>query len=101
MIMRDHRKVAEAILATRDRIERTQLDTENCKAEQTGVRRTAAHIADALSPGDIDGAAAFLILCGYGASRPAPVDDPLEGMPGMQPQTYEEFSRSCARQDGR
>jgi hypothetical protein len=61
-------RIAGAIRATRDRIgDTTELCSEEQKQQLRGVRRTAAHIADAFANADPDfNVYDFLRLCGYG-----------------------------------
>jgi hypothetical protein len=63
----DYKTIAAAIVKTRARIENSRdIDTYDRHHQLRGVRRTAAHIADAMDMHAHD-RIEFLKLCGYGS----------------------------------
>jgi hypothetical protein len=72
MTRKDYVNIAAAIRLTQKRITLTESTSQAKRSEQLrGVRRAAAHLADALKADNprFD-AARFLTACGYGATAP-------------------------------
>jgi hypothetical protein len=87
MTRKDYQLIADAILATQVRINdqrSTVRGTSNIHIDEQlrGVRRTAAHLADALAKDNPRFAAGrFLTACGYGATTMNQSDPALDLRP--------------------
>jgi hypothetical protein len=82
MTRKDYEIIAAAIKATQDRIIETTAGAVVAQEQLRGVRRTAAHLADALAKENprFD-AGRFLTACGYGATTMNPTDPALDLRP--------------------
>lgn len=86
MTRKDYELIAKAIRDTQERI-KNDATNEDRTEQLRGVRRTAAHIAQALAAdnGRFD-AGRFLTACGYGATSMNPRDPALDlrPLPGQE-----------------